>query len=221
MAVQFSSEIVDRHIAPGVSSFTRADIPDMSKWAAESPHWIANFFLNSAFTTAFKPPMNAYAFNFLRRAQAAFSQYQLARDSTLAFLSSGGQSVTRYAEALFHWETFLGQSWHAYALLLKAFSGTAFKQGDGSVEERLNKLYNAMKHVESRIENAQMLPGATVPVWLENTGIRSIDASMTYFETAEVLKQLAAWADALMNPRTAKESFEKLDVQNQGQTGMP
>ena len=66
-----------------------------------------------------------------------------------------------------------------------------------------------------------MLPGATVPVWLENTGIRSIDASMTYFETAEVLKQLAAWADALMNPRTAKESFEKLDVQHQGQTGMP
>jgi len=211
MAVQFSSEIVDHYIAPGVSSFTHAEIPDMSQWNLEAPHWIANFFLNSAFTAAFKPPMNAYAFNFLRRAQAAFSQYQLARESTLTFLNSGGQSATRYAEALFHWETFLGQSWHAYALLLKAFSGTAFKQGDGSVEERLNKLYNEMKHVESRIENAQMLPGATVPVWLENKCIQSIDASMTYLEAAEVLKQLAAWADALMNPQTARERFEKLD----------
>jgi hypothetical protein len=46
---------------------------------------------------------------------------------------------------------------------------------------------------------------------LENTGIRSLDASMTYAETGEVLKQLAAWANALMNPQTAKESFEKLD----------
>jgi hypothetical protein len=127
MAVQFSSEIVDRYIAPRVSSFTRADIPDMSKWAAESPHWIANFFLNSAFTAAFKPRMNAYAFNFLRRAQAAFSQHQLARESTLAFLSSGGQSATLYAEALFHWETFLGQSWHAYNLLGTAFTSKECK----------------------------------------------------------------------------------------------
>jgi hypothetical protein len=198
MAVQFSSNIVDRCIAPGVSSFTHADIPDMSTWAAESPYWIANFFLNSVCTATFKPPMNAYAFNFLRRAQAAFSQHQLARESTLAFLRSGGQSVTCYAEALFHWETFLGQSWHAYKLLETAFQGKIFKKGNGSVEERLNKLYNEMKHVESCIENTtttsnkQMPSGATVPVWLENTGIRSLDASMTYAETGEVLKQLAA-----------------------------
>lgn len=211
MTIQFSKEIVDRHIAPGVSSFTRAEIPDMSTWAKESPHWIANFFLNSAFTASFKPPINAYAYNFLRRAQAAFTQHRLARACTLGFLSVGGQSPTRYCDALFHWEVFLGQGWHAYALFLKAFDGRVFEKGDGSVEERLNNLYNAMKHVESRIANAQMLPGATVPVWLTNDGISSVDASMTYLETAEVLKQLAAWADALMNPKTAKESFAKLD----------
>lgn len=211
MTIQFSKEILDRHIAPSVSSFNRAEIPDMSTWAKESAHWIASFFLNSAFSASFKPPMNAYAYNFLRRAQAAFAQHRLARDCTLAFLSAGGQWATLYCNALFHWETFLGQAWHAYALLLKAYSGTAFKEGDGSTEERLNKLYNAMKHVESRIENGQMLTGATVPVWLTNDGIRSVDASMTYFETGELLKQLALWADALMNPKTAKESFAKLD----------
>jgi len=209
---QFSDEIINKHIAPGVSAFTRAEIPDMSTWAKESSHWVANFFLNSSFSAAFKPPMNAYAYNFLRRAQAAFAQHQLARECTLSFLSVGGQSPTKYCDALFHWETFLGQSWHAYALLLKAFSGTAFRKGDGSIEERLNLLYNAMKHVESRIENGQMLPDATVPVWLTNDGIWSVDASMTYNETGEVLKQLAVWADALMNPKTAKEAFAKLDT---------
>lgn len=212
MAVQFSSEIVDRHIAPGVSSFTTAEIPDMSTWAKESPHWIAHFFLNSAFTAAFKPPMNAFAFNFLRRAQFAFLEHRHARSMTLDFLSGGGQLATTYCAALHHWESFLGQAWHGYAILLKAFQGTAFKKGDGSLEERLNHFYNVMKHTESRIENEQILPGATVPVWLANDGLRSVDAVLTYRETAEVLEQLAVWANALMDPRTAREAFAKLDT---------
>ena len=61
-----------------------------------------------------------------------------------------------------------------------------------------------MKHVESRIDNAQMLPGATVPVWLDNDGLRSIDAHLSYGETANALKELAKYADALSNPNTAK-----------------
>ena len=210
--IQFSKEILEKHIAPEVSLFTEAEIPDMSNWEKEAPSWIANFFLNSAFTATFKPPMNAYAFNYLRRAQAAYIEHKQARDATYAFLQNGGQSPTRYCLALFHWETFLGQSCHAYALLLKAFQGKAFSKGDGSLEERLNHLYNQMKHVESRIECAQMLPGATVPVWLTNDGIKSTDASMTYAETADVLKQICAWANALMNPKTANEEFDEIQT---------
>jgi hypothetical protein len=69
-----------------------------------------------------------------------------------------------------------------------------------------------MKHVESRIENGQMIPGATVPVWLDNDGLRSIDAQLTYTETAEVLKELAKYADALMNPQTASAALKELDA---------
>ncbi|HUU09188.1 MAG TPA: hypothetical protein VM431_01460 [Phycisphaerae bacterium] len=212
MAVQYSAKILDKHIAPGVSSFTKADIPDMATWAKQSPHWIANFFLNSAFTASFAPPMNAYAYNFLRRAQYAFSEHHLARESTLAFLAAGGQSPTRYADALFHWECFLGQAWQAFALLCTAWEGRVYDKKDGSIEERLNALYNQVKHVESRINSGQMIPGATVPVWLDNYGLRSVDASLTYVETAEVLKELAKYADALMNPKTAKSALNELDA---------
>lgn len=151
--------------------------------------------------------MNAYAYNFLRRAQYAFSEHHQARESTLAFLVNGGQSASRYAEALFHWECFLGQAWHAFALLITAWQGKAYERNDGSTEQRLNALYNQMKHVESRIENGQMIPGATVPVWLENKGLMSVDASLTYAETGEILKDLAKYADALMNPKTAKTAL--------------
>lgn len=212
MTVTFGAQIRDTHIAPGVSAFTAADIPDMSGYAKESPHWVANFFLNSAFTAKFKYPMDAYSYNYLRRAQFAFIEHALARDATLKFLQGGSQSVTRYVEALHHWESFLGQSWHAYALLAKAWAGKVFEKGDGSVEQRLNVLYNQMKHVESRIDNAQMLPGATVPVWLENQGLRSVDANLTFAETSGVLKDLAKYADALMNPKTAKETLGAPDA---------
>ena len=212
MTIQYSAAILDNHLAPEVSTFTEADIPDMSSWSTESPHWIANFFLNSALTASFAPPMNAYAYNFLRRAQYAFSEHQIAREATLAFLSSGGQSATRYADALFHWECFLGQTWHSYALLVTAWNGRAFEKNDGSTEQRLNALYNQMKHVESRIENGQMLDGATVPVWLDNNGLRSVDASLTFAETADVLKDLAKYADALMDPKTAKAALQEHDA---------
>jgi len=211
MAIKFSSHILDQHIAPGVSKFTSADIPDMSSWADQSPHWIANYFLNSALVSSFASPMNAYAYNFLRRAQYAFSEHHLARESTQEFLAGGAQSVKRYADALFHWECYLGQSWHALSILITAWKGKAFDKNDTSVEQRLNALYNQMKHVESRIDNGQILPDATVPVWLENDGLRSVDTKLTYIETAEVLKEIGKYANALMDPRTAKETLEQLD----------
>ncbi len=212
MVVQFSAEIVDKHIAPGVSLFTSAEIPDMTSYAKESSHWVANYFLNSVSDAAFAAPMNAYAYNFIRRAQYAFSEHENARQSTLAFLGNGGQSPRRYTDALFHWECFLGQAWHAFQTLVTAWSGQAFAKNDGSVEQRLNALYNQMKHVESRIENGQMILGATVPVWLENQGLRSVDTVLTYAETAEVLKELAKYADALSNPKTAKQVLSASDT---------
>jgi hypothetical protein len=207
MAIRFSSAIINQNIAPEVSTFNSADIPDASQFSKESANWVANFFLSCTFRGAFAPPMHAYAYNYLRRAQHAFTEHQLARDSTMAFLASDGQSITHYVEALYHWECFLGQSWHAFASLVKAWDGKAFDKNDGSVEQRLNLLYNQMKHVESRIENGQMIADAIVPVWLENDGLRSIDTHLTFQETAEVLRELAKYADALMDPRTAKEKL--------------
>ena len=175
----------------------------MSTYAKESHFWVANFFLNSVFNSTFKPPLNAYAYNFVRRAQYAFSEHSLARSSTLEYVAKSIPSAPKYADALFHWECFLSQAWHAYALLVKALQAKAFDKNDGSVEQRLNALYNQMKHVESRIENGQMPPGATVPVWLENDGLHSIDCSLTYEESGAVLKDLAKYADALSNPSSA------------------
>lgn len=171
----------------------------------ESKFWLANFVLNSGLGANFNPPGNAYAYNYLRRAVAAFSEHEEARRATLGFLSSGRQSLSRYAAATLHWEFFLGQSWHAYLLLRGLFKfltrqdvPQVFVRGEGSVEERLNDLYNHMKHVESRIESGQMIEGATIRVWLTNEGLRGANALLTYDETGEILRDLANWATFLV-----------------------
>jgi hypothetical protein len=206
----FTYYTIDKFIAPNASLLTQAEIPDMSTYDEQSSHWVANFFLNSLLRAAWKPPYNAYVYNYFRRAEAAFREHHAARTETFAFIESGQQSIKRYTTALFHWETFLGQSWHAYKILQKCFKVEIYKQGENSVEERLNVLYNQMKHVESRIENKQILEGATVPVWLTNHGLVSIDSALTFSETGEALKDLAKWANILQDPLSAAENLKNI-----------
>lgn len=164
--VRFSDDAKDRFIAPGVSSFESAEIPDMSVYDPQSRHSVSNHFLNSLLRAPYNAPHNACAYNFMRRAEAAFFEHAAARLATLAFLEDG-QSPSKYATAILHWEVFLSQCWHGYLLLLGFFGERkVFEKGTASTEERLHGLYNAMKHVESRIETAelgQMFKGATVP----------------------------------------------------------
>jgi len=64
-----------------------------------------------------------------------------------------------------------------------------------------------MKHVESRIENAQMPENATVPVWLTNERLVSIDAALSFAETGEVLADVAKWANILQDPLSAPDKL--------------
>lgn len=204
-----SNHAKDTYIAPELSLFTEADIPDMRSHSSQSPHWLDNHVLNVMLRGSWNPPLSTYVFNFLRRATDSFRTHEAARQATLASLARHNQSPSTYAEALFHWETYLGQSWHAFRLLEKAFSLDLFQKGSASELERLNALYNQMKHVESRIECGQLPVGATVPVWLTNAGLKSIDAALSFVETGRILEVIASWADTLVDPMSATSRIKQ------------
>ncbi|MEX1102327.1 MAG: hypothetical protein WD739_10920 [Actinomycetota bacterium] len=199
---------LDRFLAPDVSKFTSAEIPDMSDHDTQSGHWLVNYVLSSILRGSFRPPQNAIVYNFLRRAEGAFSEHANAREQTLQFLDSGRQSVSLYSTALRHWEFFLSQAWQGIELLRRFpeenFTAPypVFQQRDGSVEQRLNALYNSMKHVESRIVAGQIPEGATTPVWLANEGIRTTDEILTFEDTGVILRDLAEYSDLVVDPRT-------------------
>lgn len=80
-------------------------------------------------------------------------------------------------------------------------------EDDGSGIQRLNLLYNRTKHLESAINSGQLPPDGTLPVWLTNDGLRAVDAELTFAELAEILTDLAKWADAAQDPLTMRETI--------------
>jgi hypothetical protein len=199
----------DSYIAPELSNFTEAAIPDMGSHAGQVSHWLDNHVLNVMLRGSWEPPLSTYVFNFLRRATNSFRTHGAARQATLDSLARSNQSPSLYCEALFHWEAYLGQSWHTFKLLEKAFSLELFRKGSASELQRLNALYNQMKHVESQIECAQIPAGATVPVWLTNDGLKSTDAVLSFVETGRILEVVASWADVLVDPKSAPSKIKQ------------
>jgi hypothetical protein len=47
MVMRWSANAMDKYIAPELSAFTSASIPDMAQFDAEQEHWLGNHLLNS------------------------------------------------------------------------------------------------------------------------------------------------------------------------------
>jgi hypothetical protein len=212
--MSFTNIVLDTYIAPGASNFKAAQIPDMANHDSQSAHWVANHFLNSVLRGGFIYPFSAYVHNYMRRAEGAFVAHAEARRHSIKFIELSGQAPGVYSRALSSWEMFLTHSWQAEALFAKLIgkaTNEIFVPDEGSIEERLYDLYNAMKHAEGRIASGQIPEGALVPVWLTNEGLRSEKSLLTFKETGEILEELAYRAGVLVDPHDAKAKLRTDD----------
>jgi hypothetical protein len=211
---EFSDHALDTYMAPELSKFTSASIPDVSAYAQKREWWVRNFFLNSMLGTTVDAPVRQYMVNYLRRAELAFQEYELGRERTLNYLETPrGGGIGHYMAAIGHWEVFLGQAWHANQLLsyMVGWNGQGiFSQGDGSPEERLNFLYNRSKHAESSISGDFYPENGTLCLWLYNDGLKvkgdeKKGGHLTFAEIFEILEELGKWADRIEDPGTLRE----------------
>ena len=148
--------------------------------------------------------MRRTLFNFLRRTEAAFREYEVARQMTLNHLANPNHN--EYIKAIGHWEQFLSQADRAWVVFVRG-KKVLFAPNDGSVFQRLNLLYNRTKHLETAINSGQLPPDGTIPVWLTNDGLQAVDGKLTFAEIAEILTDLAKWADAAQDPLTMRETI--------------
>ena len=203
MAIQFSAEILDRFIAPGISSFLRADIPDLRAEHEQHPYWLANHFLESILVATYKGPDRQYIFNAIYRTQSAFAAYHEARELTYNYLDVTSQynpAIGKYFQALARWESSFLNWQHLVEIYYRMTGTKVFAKGDGSVHERAYSLCNAAKHAGTAIKGGQHGTDLTVPMWLSNDGFNSHFSVVTYSEYAELMLEAGQFADEIQAP---------------------
>jgi hypothetical protein len=111
--------------------------------------------------------------------------------------------------AIYHWEMFLGQTWHCLKLLqLFLEREKVFNKGENTPIERLNLLYNRLKHTESAIECGQMpVDSLTFSAWLTNDGIFCKDGGITFLECSDLLHHIGKYANILQDPVSAENKL--------------
>lgn len=156
--VMYNHQLLDRLIAPEISNFTAADIPDLSIAFKEQNHWMANHFLNSAFSVRFQGKFRLLAINQIYRTQNCLLEYERGRDLTSYYLRRTHPShpaIEAYFRALSAWESSLINLAIAVDIFKNANNGEgAFQKGDGSTIEQAYFLANAAKHYGPALANS-------------------------------------------------------------------
>lgn len=222
---QFNHVLLERLIAPEISSFTSATVPDLSESFPDSEHWIANYFLNSVFTGNFSGKWRVYAQNLIYRAQNCLFEYERARQLTDEFLAktAPGKPATRaYFRMLSAWETSLLNFSIAADIFRHMNKGQGvFSANDGSASQRAYDLANDVKHYGDTLSKYpdfsdadDLLPEDNkaphaIPLWLTDFGFHSCCHKLSFEEYAKAVSDVCEVADKLRNPSGFLEEAKK------------
>lgn len=200
MVVQFSDEVLDGLLAPGISRFNEAIVPDLGPQFPEEDHWAQNLMLNSIFGPRYKRSYQRATITLFIRTKTALREYRLAREATLRCVEaySDGTPATRaYFTAVSHWETVLLNvqitldTWH------KAMDPSA---SEDDTDRRIRRCANRVKHYAEDITKHPDASDLIPPLWLSRSGIVTSDGEVSYEELAKTLRDMAKACDWLQNP---------------------
>ncbi|WP_181314376.1 hypothetical protein [Phormidesmis priestleyi] len=105
-------------------------------------------------------------------------------------------------------ETALSCSYQSFDFFRKATATELFKKGDGSIFERLNRIYSVIKHLET----SSLQPGQLHLLWFTNDGLSTSVASLNFTEIMEIIEDTCQLAQKLSMLRYALE--EEADKSN-------
>ena len=199
MTVQWSRELLEHFVAPGIQDFNRAHIPELSPDLVASRNWMFDHFLNNVFQAQYKDPVRQQVINCIYRTQTAVKAYQEAKSLTNSYLSkskSGSPIINLYFEALSTWETcFL--NWQILVQIYNRLISPEqnFIRGDGSIDDRAYSIANSIKHSGGAGSDY------IVPIWLTNDGFQTQDHKVSYEELAQLLSEAGEFARQIINPK--------------------
>jgi hypothetical protein len=199
---QPTNYFLDNFVAHKLSGLTACGAPELS----ENPKWLSAFILSSVFIATMSPKPRAYLFNFIRRAEGAFSAYRDARAALIDYVASPRNVVSPYFKALLDFELCIAQMQQGRELIMAATREKFFTPNDGSDSERLHTLYIDSKHAERMIAGGKLPTEATATIWVSNQGLESSRATLSFVELHELLLGMGRFADQLLSTLGAKRA---------------
>jgi hypothetical protein len=160
-------------------------------------NWLGAFILTTVFTATLPAKNRAYVFNFLRRAEGAFSAYREARSALIEYLATPRNVLSPYFRDLLNFEVCIAQCYQGYELLATGSGEKLFERNDRSDGERLHYLYVDSKHMDRMIDGGKLPTEATVAVWITNHGLESNRAALSFDELFEMLIHMGRLAEQL------------------------
>jgi hypothetical protein len=177
--VRWGAPVLDNIVAPEMSQVTTCSAPDIPEPQVSLATYFLRNALGPALPTHLRPPANVY----LRRWTLALSEYRAGRECLsryVAGLPETNNETGMFLSAVGHFEHSVVDAYVAM-MAMTAFERQIgddewrpFKSEDGSPADRLNKLYNVIKHFDDRFQMGQKLGHLSVypaPLWITNDGL--------------------------------------------------
>ena len=98
----FTNYGLDRLVSQDLSKLSQCGAPKVTNRFPESKHWLSNFILNSFLGFQLPPESKRFSFFFLRRAEAAFIEYDYAREALSEYVATSPRKPSLYFRALHH-----------------------------------------------------------------------------------------------------------------------
>jgi hypothetical protein len=191
--MQPSNYLLDNFVAHRLSLLSTCGAPEIP----DESNWLNGFILTTVFKTSLDSKTRAYLFNFLRRAQGAYSAYRGARTALIEYIETPRNVLSPYFAALLNFEVCVSQCYQGYELLVMASGEKLFETNDGSEGERLQKLYVDSKHMDQMIDGGKLPTQATAAIWITNDGLESSRTKLSFEELVEMLLQMRRLAERL------------------------
>lgn len=198
--VPFAKAAVEQFISKKAAEVTLCGASDMQLQVPEYKHWLSNIGLSVVFHDFPPEELRPFAINFIRRINAAYVEYGLARLEVLELVKDGHGRWSPYFRALNHFEVTISQLYMAMDSVHKKANHDFFKSGDGSFEENLNLIHNASKH--------QIAEGE-LPVWFSNSGVHTSKASLLFDEIEDYMLKMAGMVKGLHNRDVAIQAINE------------
>lgn len=193
--VQYSHEILNLFGAPELSELVICSAKELPVL----PDYLSTAMWNYIGGTLYRDTsLHHLELALLRRTNAAFEEYNIARNHLLRYIDGvkdGKHLLTSYLSALTHFEQCLSSFWQAAELfdrighkLLRSdqVKLTLYRKGDNSDLERINELTNVSKHF-----SAMQAEQTSTPIWITNAGLKCANTTLSFDELYENLMALS------------------------------